>query len=176
MRWLPIAAAVVAAVVVLIAIVLAIGALLPVKHTAERSADLPAPPERVWAALTDVGAFPSWRPRVSQVTILAPHDGHTVWREQGADGAITFEMVSTAPPTRLVTQITDRTLPFGGRWEYDIAVTKPGATRLTITEYGEVYNPVFRFVSRYVMGYHATIDAYLTALAAHLGAATQYTR
>jgi hypothetical protein len=32
---------------------------------------------------------------------------------------------------------------------------------LRITEDGEVYNPVFRFVSRFVMGHTATMDKYL---------------
>jgi hypothetical protein len=36
---------------------------------------------------------------------------------------------------------------------------------LTITEEGEIYNPVFRFVSRFVIGYTATIDGYLARLA-----------
>jgi hypothetical protein len=40
---------------------------------------------------------------------------------------------------------------------------------LTITEHGEVYNPLFRFVSRFIMGQTATLDAYLKALNANLG-------
>ena len=38
------------------------------------------------------------------------------------------------------------------------------ARRFTITENGEVYNPIFRFLSRYVMGYTATMDRYLQAV------------
>jgi hypothetical protein len=59
-------------------------------------------------------------------------------------------------------------LPFGGWWEYVIAPAGSGS-RVTITEHGEVYNPIFRFVSRYVMGQTKTLDSYLTALAAKLG-------
>jgi hypothetical protein len=40
---------------------------------------------------------------------------------------------------------------------------------LSITENGEVYNPAFRFVSRYIMGHAATVDAYLKAVAPKLG-------
>jgi uncharacterized protein YndB with AHSA1/START domain len=40
---------------------------LPVSHTAERSAAISAPPERVWEALTNIGAFPEWRPDVARV-------------------------------------------------------------------------------------------------------------
>jgi hypothetical protein len=41
---------------------------------------------------------------------------------------------------------------------------------LTITEHGEIYNPLFRSISRYLLGYTATIDNYLQALHAKLGA------
>jgi len=65
-------------------------------------------------------------------------------------------------PSRVV-RITDESLPFGGSWPYEL---EPGAagTRLAIREEGEVYNPVFRFMSRFVMGHHSTIDQYLEAL------------
>jgi hypothetical protein len=39
-----------------------------------------------------------------------------------------------------------------------------------ITERGEVYNPVFRFVSRFIMGHSATASAFLKALGAKFGA------
>jgi hypothetical protein len=67
-----------------------------------------------------------------------------------------------------VTHITDKALPFGGSWDYRL---EPAGndTRVTITENGEVYNPVFRFVSRFLMGHTATIDKYLTALAGKTG-------
>jgi hypothetical protein len=37
-------------------------------------------------------------------------------------------------------------------------------SELRITEEGEVYNPIFRFVSRFIMGHTATIDSYLSAV------------
>jgi hypothetical protein len=42
----------------------------------------------------------------------------------------------------------------------------PTATgsRVTITERGEIYNPIFRFVARFFLGYTATMDAALQAL------------
>ena len=40
---------------------------------------------------------------------------------------------------------------------------------LTITENGEIYNPVFRFVSRFITGQTSTIDEYLRALGRKLG-------
>jgi len=44
-----------------------------------------------------------------------------------------------------------------------------GATRLTITEDGEVSNVFFRFMSRFVFGHTATLDSYLAALTKQLG-------
>jgi hypothetical protein len=42
-------------------------------------------------------------------------------------------------------------------------------TRVRITEDGEVYNPIFRFVSRVVMGHTAMLDSYLRALGKAVG-------
>jgi hypothetical protein len=84
-------------------------------------------------------------------------------RRAAADG------VRAERPTTLVTRITDKSLPFGGRWEYRVA-GEGGGSRVRITEHGEVYNPVFRFVSRFIMGHTATASAYLKALGARFGA------
>ncbi len=40
----------------------------------------------------------------------------------------------------------------------------PGST-VTVTEDGWVANPIFRFVSRLIIGHHATMDALLTQVA-----------
>ena len=40
-------------------------------------------------------------------------------------------------------------------------IPRGDSTTLRITENGEVYNPVFRFVSRFVFGHSATIEKYL---------------
>jgi uncharacterized membrane protein len=146
------AAGVVACVILIVIIV---GALLPVAHTASRSVEISAPPDRVWAALTDVSAFPQWRPDVASVEPLPDR----TWREHGKNGVITYQVTVAEPPSRLVVRIADKSLPFGGEWEYDVA---PG--RVTIIERGEIYNPFFRFMSRFVFGQAATIEAYLWAL------------
>jgi hypothetical protein len=87
----------------------------------------------------------------------------------GKNGAISYAIEQAEAPRRLGTRITDESLPFGGTWEY--VVTPEGAgSRVQITEHGEVYNPAFRFVSRFVMGHTATASAYLKALGARFGA------
>jgi hypothetical protein len=63
-----------------------------------------------------------------------------------------------------VTKIADPDLPFGGTWTYELTPAPGGGTRLAITERGNVKNVVFRFMSRYVFGYTATLDGFLRAL------------
>jgi uncharacterized protein YndB with AHSA1/START domain len=150
-------------------VVVIVGYLLPVRHEATVSATIPAAPDAVWAVLSDPASYPTWRGDVASVELLPTDSGHVAWREQGRNGAITFVVEQAERPTRLVTRITDRSLPFGGSWEY--VVTGEGAgSRVRITEHGEVYNPVFRFVSRFIMGHSATASAYLKALGARFGA------
>jgi len=43
--------------------------------------------------------------------------------------------------------------------------TTAEGTLLTITEDDEVYNPIYRFVSRFIIGHTQTIDSYLNDLA-----------
>lgn len=75
-----------------------------------------------------------------------------------------YTIVEETPPRRLVTRVIDG-LPYGGSWTIDLAPEGEG-TRVTITENGVVYNPLFRFVSRFVIGHTATIDKYLDDLRA----------
>ena len=73
------------------------------------------------------------------------------------------------PPKHLVTRILDENLPYGGRWEFDIAPEGQNDSRVTITERGWVSNPLFRFVSRFVVGHTSSLEAYLRALGKHFG-------
>lgn len=165
LKWLGI---VIVAILVIGGAVFIAGSAMPQNHTASRTARLSEPPERVWAVITDIPAFPSWRKDVAVVEQLPPRDGKTAWKEvSGKLNALTFEVVTAEPPRHLVTRIADKGLPFGGSWDYVIVPDSTGS-RITITENGEIYNPIFRVVSR-VIGYTATIDAYLEALAAKLG-------
>lgn len=151
--------------VALVLLMVAVGYGLPVAHVATGEARLAAPPDRVFAALREVEKFPGWRSDVKAVEVLATAPTLR-WRERG-DNDITFDLETVEPPRRLVTRISDRSLPFGGRWTYELS-PQDGGTRLVITEHGEVYNPLFRFMSRYVFGHTATINRYLEDLERHL--------
>jgi len=157
--------AVVATVVVLIFIV---GWSLPVRHRASRQATYLALPDIVYAAISSPERFPQWRSKVKSVEHVPVAGGLQSYREVGNDGSILYVVDDAVPLQRLVTRIADPSLPFGGRWTFELTPSGAG-TVLRITEDGEVYNPVFRFMSKVVFGHNATIDGYLRDLARKLG-------
>jgi hypothetical protein len=128
--------------------IIAIGALLPVAHQVSRSQTFAAPAPRLW----DLSVALFHRTNKGSYAILK------------ADR-----------PTLLVTGITRRDLPFGGMWTYEF-VEHDQVTTLTITERGEVYNPLFRFVSRFIVGYYGSINHFFAALAADLEHESRQTR
>ncbi len=168
MKWTGV---IVAALALLALIIIGIGATLPQAHSATRAAHFSQPPEVIWKTITTPEAFPSWRTSVKNVEPLPGRNGHISWREiDSRGGAMPYEVVEWIPPSRLVTRIADPNLPFGGTWTYEIQPGNGGAgSTLRITENGEVYNPFFRFVSRFIIGYHATMDGYLHALGKKFG-------
>lgn len=151
-------------VLVLIVIVVGIGYALPVKHTATRAVSLNTSPDSIFALISNASSFPQWRPRVKSVESVSRADAKMSYREKGDDGEILYVVDESIPSKRLVTRIADDKLPFGGKWTFEIT-TKAATTELRITEDGEVYNPIFRFVSRFVFGHHATIETYLKDVA-----------
>jgi uncharacterized protein YndB with AHSA1/START domain len=165
MRWVLLIAGL---LVLAILVVCVIGYMLPQSHVASASARFAAAPDSIWVSLTDVPAFPKWRPGVSRVELLPDENGQRGWRELGKHDAVTYRVVESVPARRLVTRIADQNLPYGGSWTYELAPDGSG-TRLTITERGEVYNPIFRFVSRFIMGYTATMEGMLRALGTRHG-------
>lgn len=165
MRWV---LGIVGVLVVLVLIVVVVGMVLPKSHVASVSARYAAPPDSLWGTLTNVTAFPTWRRDLKSVELLPDENGQRGWRESGSNGVIAYRVVESAPPRRLVARIADPSLPFGGTWTYELAPTG-GGTTLTITERGDIYNPIFRFVSRFVLGYTATMHGMLNAIAAKHG-------
>ena len=155
------------ALAALVAIVAGVGILLPVRHRASRQATFPASPDVVFGAITKVEDFPTWRSVVTKVDVISSAPEKPSWRETGSNGAIVFVAEQVSAPKTLVTRIADRSLPFGGTWTYELTPVA-GGTTLRITEDGEVYNPIFRFMSRFVFGHTSTIDTYLRDLGGKL--------
>ena len=126
-------------IVVLVVAVVAVGAMLPRTHKASRTLRVKRAPAEVWPALL-------------QAT-------------QTSD--VPVDVLDSQPPHRLVTRVTERETNFGGTWTIAI-VPEPAGSALTIAEDGWVANPIFRFVSRFVLGHHASMDGMLKKIAAAL--------
>jgi hypothetical protein len=139
MKWMVIALAV---LVIFVALIAVIGSRLPRDHAASRSLIVRRTPQEVWTAVTQATAASS----------------------------VPVDIVEQDPPRRLVTRVKESEKMFGGTWTIAIvpdASTGSGCT-LTITERGWVANPLFRFLSRFVIGHHASMDGILKQVAAAL--------
>jgi len=152
--------------VLIVGIVALIGAMLPQSHHATRRARFRQRPETIYAVLAGP---PDWRGDVKGFGKLSDRQ----WWEQDAHGKkITFELVEDDAPLRRVTRIADPKLPFGGTWTIEIAPEAEGSA-VRVTEDGEIYNVIFRFVARYFMGYTSSIEGYLRDLGRKFGESVQ---
>ena len=159
MRYVLIAIGVLVAIVLCVVLV---GWMLPKHHRATIGRAYVGTPPALYALINDVRAYPSWRTGLTKVDVLADASGRLRWRETTkGNGPITYVMEETVPNQKLVARIADTNLPFGGAWTYEIAPIGTNGVGLSITEDGDVYNPIFRFVSRFIMGHTATIERYL---------------
>src|SRR5574341_441329 len=148
-----------------------VGLFLPRGHVVARTIALHQTPDAIWRVITDFESAASWRPDVARIQQLPAQQGFPIWREYYRNGdALTLATVEAVSPARLVREIVDLDLPFSGRWVYQIAPVETGS-RVTITEHGDVSNPVFRVVSRFFMDQTATVDQYLLDLGKKFGEA-----
>ncbi len=167
MKWLLILAPIAVALIVAVGTALLIGAFIPRTHTATRSARFRAPPERVWAVITNFADHPSWR-GLKAIERLPDRNGHPVWKETSGWGdEIPIEIEAIDPPRMMRGRIIDEKLPFGGTWTYELSA-EDGGSLLRITEDGFIKPAMFRYIAR-VIGYAATMEKYLKALGSRLG-------
>ncbi len=156
------------AIVVIAAVVVGMGWMIPAEHTATLAAVYSQPPDAVWTAITNWENFPAWRAGVEAVKPLPSSERQPAWVETSSTGELPLETLQAAPPRRLVLRIASDELPFGGTWTYELTPVI-GGTELRITEHGQIHNPFFRFMARFVFGYEATMEQYLTALGRKFG-------
>lgn len=165
MKWILI---VVVGLVLLVGMMAAIGLMLPKGHRAVKTVTLAAAPAAVFAVITDFARATEWRSDVTRVEMLPDDAGRQTFREIGKQGAILYRVEVREAPSRLVTRIADPSLPFGGTWTYELKPQGSG-TELTITEDGEVYNPIFRFMSKVFFSQTATMEKFQESLKRKLG-------
>ena len=129
----------------LVAVVAVIGMQLPRNHMASRTLRVRRPPQDVWPVVTQTMAASS----------------------------VPTDIVENDPPRWLVSRVKDTETMFGGTWTVILTPVEERSaatsSTLTITEDGWVANPIFRFVSRFIVGHHATMDGILKNVAKQLG-------
>lgn len=166
MKWVLI---VLGALVALVLICLAIGALRPRGHVASSRVDLAAGREAVWAVLADFAGWPAWNSAATGMERKPDREGKPVWVVTGGWGDMPYVVDVLEPPARLVTRIPeDAGIGFSGSWTYELEEREGGGSRLTITERGEVSNPLFRFMMIFSDN-RATQRKFMRDLAGHLG-------
>ena len=158
-----------AGLVLLVAIVALAGAMLPRDHHATRQARYRQKPEAIYFTL----AGPvDWRSDIKASGSLPDRDGRKQWWEQDSHGhKITYELVEDTMPSRRVTRIAERNLPFGGTRSIDISPIPEGSV-VRITEDGEIHNVIFRFMARFFFGYTSSIECFLRDLGHRFGELT----
>ena len=139
------------------------GSRLPVNHSVSVTGVVAAPPEKVFALITDVKNSYVWRPAVKSVTTLEPDQGRDHWVEHLAHGQfMTFMATRTDPPNRREVQRDDPGASYGGKWTYELSPgPAPATTTLRITEDGFIKPPIYRFVMARIMGPTKNLDAYM---------------
>jgi len=152
-------------------VVYADGARLPVNHSISVTGVVPAPPDKVFALITNVAKGPAWRPAVKSVSTLKPDNGRDHWVEHLDYGQfMTFLAVRTDPPARRDVQLDDPHASYGGTWTYELSPgPSPSTTTLRITETGFINPPIYRFVMAHVFGPTRNLDQYMTDIKAAAG-------
>jgi len=151
--------------------VAAVGAALPLRHHATRKARFRVSPEALYAV---IAGPPDWRTGVKRFGVLPDKSGRRQWWEEDSHAQkITYELVEDVAAKRLAVRIADRKLPFGGTWSFDIEPAPDGGSELRISEDGEIYNAIFRFMARFFFGYAASIEGYLRDLGAKFSQAVE---
>jgi uncharacterized protein YndB with AHSA1/START domain len=147
----------------------ALGMFVPESHSAASRVVLPYPPEQVWDVIADFERWPEWNSAFDAMERQPDRQGQPYWIGRGGFGPLPMLVETFDPPRKLVTRIPeDAHLGFGGSWTYEIAPAPEGCT-LTVREDGVITNPLFRTISRFVTGYHATLESFLVDAGAHLG-------
>jgi uncharacterized protein YndB with AHSA1/START domain len=159
MRWVLIGLGVVVGLVVLATLV---GMMRPKEHVATTRAKYAAPPDQLWATITDVARWAEWNPEVRSVELLPERDGRRRMNVVGSWGTAPTEVTIWEPPRRFETYMNAG--GFRGSWSYELSPSSEGGTLLVVTEKGEVDNPLFRAMMIF-MDKHATMMAFHRALA-----------
>jgi uncharacterized protein YndB with AHSA1/START domain len=165
----------VALVVGLLVLVLTtLGKKIPVEHTATSFIQIAASPERVFEAIADIEAYPTWDKATTRVHLLPGKGEMQQARVHRGHNSFVLMRTRCDPPKLLERTIADDRKAFNGTWLYRVsAAASPAINReaceVKLTETGRVNNAAARAVMKHVFGYHMYTNKHLESLARKFG-------
>lgn len=135
----------------------------------EVTCHLNAPPDSVFAAITDYRRYPEWRKELLHVEMLPARDSIQSWREYDVEKVNwAYEAIEVASPSYLKIQIAEPNSSVQGAWAFTIIPDGTGST-VRVTVEGTVNSLFYRYIGRVFFKKSATIQSYLTSLASRFG-------
>ena len=161
----------VAILAILILGAFAVGSTMPVNHSISVSGVVAAPPQAVFARITNFSAASSWRPEVHSVTTLPQDNSRDAWVEDLGHGVtmkfLAINTVPVGPDGHGLRQVKLDDAQYGGTWTYDISAgPTSGTTLLKITEDGYINPPLYRFMMAHVFGPTKNLQDYMNHIQA----------
>lgn len=153
--------------VLVVGVVWFMGYRLPQNHEASVEREFAFSADQVYRVIATPSEYTKWRTGVQRVDMLPDSNGLQRFRETAMGDEVTYAIESNVPNRLFVTRIAQAGLPYGGSWTFEMTPTASG-TNVRISEAGEVYNPFFRFISKYVLGQTRGIEKYLEDLGKRL--------
>lgn len=143
---------------------------LPDEYTATVERTINAPPDRVWAELSDHQKHPVSGSEMESVKDLPDENGLPVWEEDMGEDKITVRVVEREDSKRLVLEMTAAVLPMTGRMEFTLEPEGEG-TKVTLKHdvtlgEGTWHVPLFKMVMAWGDGAKMGAQAFLDGLAA----------
>lgn len=155
---------IVVVITVILIAVFRIGSALPEGHCVELSRIMKADRDHIWQLISFPSQALSWRRNLKSVEEIGPD----LIKETDRRGkSITFRTLESEAPKRLVREIADTDLPFGGTWTIQVEPAPEGSC-VTIVERGFIKPPLFRFLAHFVFDQASTMKNFLDDLEAHL--------
>lgn len=142
----------------------AIGSLLPKSHTVADSRTMEISAQVLFAFAVNIDNWPAWRSDVDSITHLEGDDFRAAI--VSGDDTIVYEFEADFQGLSMISTIVTKNIPFGGSWEFQVEPAAAQSSQITITERGFVDPPLWRFVSRFVIGHKKSIQRYLDELEA----------
>lgn len=160
-------------VVALAMLAVIVGLTRPRGHVATTRAEYAKAPTEVWAVIADFQHWHEWNPEIQSVEPLPERNGHPAVNVKSSWGTAATEFTVWDPPSKLRSDMNAGS--FSGSWTYELAPTATGGTLLTVTEAGEVGNPLYRTMMLFHDNYE-TMTSFHHALAKRLGVSVQPVR